>query len=629
MRSIGLTFVFALAAAVACGVVAWQVRVGSFDAVFGVPPVAVGSRLYDGFRPEDVKRIRVTFDGTTAFFELKENGWRASKPWDDRMDPRAALGIINFTLGMRVEDHTGIKGFDEAQAGLTRKAVTIRLQDAERKTLAHFRLGRQAAWKAEFEKMPQPVPTVFILPREKNRRNHVYTCSGDINPLFNGSLRYLRDHRPFYFNPLTLRAIRIRSQQGDLSLGRQDPKSPWRIVKPIDLPTDPAAMKGLLEGLFDLQAVRVRDRDSVTLPDSGDVSKTRQIAIQSFNSESETLLDIQPPESPEATELLATVSDRPGAVFDLPIKSEAGLVTLASLPLSVNDLRDPRLTHLQIASLRGVSIESSTGVPITISRQPPEPWMVTIGEATSEANEENLFALLKAVTSGRAIGFESDAATDFSPWGLDRPFLKLRFLGEDNQAIELRFGMDKAGGYFVNRLGTATVMRVEPSLVSSITVRPYEWKHARPWSINRTNLVSIERRDGDQPPLILKYNDNFESWQAERAGRNLDAALDPARANYLLTAIEELKVVRWLSITDEHALSALEKPAMTLTVTELLIDDDFEPTGQRRYELSFAPCGPGENLGFYYGRLSQGGHPFLIGADTFRKLAADLFDPSE
>ena len=35
------------------------------------------------------------------------------------------------------------------------------------------------------------------------------------------------------------------------------------------------------------------------------------------------------------------------------------------------------------------------------------------------------------MTSERGIGFESDAATDFTPWGLARPFLILSFIDQD------------------------------------------------------------------------------------------------------------------------------------------------------------------------------------------------------
>ena len=303
------------------------------------------------------------------------------------------------------------------------------------------------------------------------------------------------------------------------------------------------------------------------------------------------------------------------------------MVPLASLPLAVNDLRDPRLTHLNIQSLRGISIQPSTGSEILISREPPKPWTATSEGRTYEANEENLYSLLKAVTTTRAIGFESDAATDLSPWGLDRPILKLRFLGQDNQALELNFGIDGTGGYFVNRLGTPSVMRVDESLIASIAVRPYEWMHSRVWSIDRTNLLSIKLDRGEEPPTILKYNFDFESWQIERDGKDLSAALEPARANYLLSVIEGLNVSRWLSPDDEGAVTALKKPSLSITVTVFTVDDEFETTGVMDRVITLAPGGPGDNPGFYYGRLDGAENPFLIDSATYQKLSMDLLDP--
>jgi hypothetical protein len=627
MRSIGTTLLLTGIAAVLCAVAAWQWREGNFDSLFGAQPTAVGQAVYHSFHPGDVKHIRITSDGNTASFSLLDGGWQASSPWQDRMDPRAAVGIINFTLGLRVEDFAAVDEVDPEKSGLTDKAVTIRLEDAGHRPLARYRLGRATPWKAEVEGIEQPVTTVYIHPRDRHRRNHVYACTGDINPLFKDGLRFLRDHRPFYFNPVALQSIRIRSQQGDLLLGRASPDSPWRIVKPLDLATDPAAIKLLIEGLYELQAARVSDRLDTTPPETGDVVKTSQIAIQSFGSDQETVLEILPADPPDAEVVMATVSDRPGSVFELPVKPEPGLITLANLPLAVNDLRDPRLTHLNIQSLRGISIQPSTGSEILITREPPEPWTATSEGLSFEASEENLYSLLKSVTTTRAIGFESDAATDLSPWGLDRPILKLRFLGQDNQALELNFGLDGKGGYFVNRLGTPSVMRVDESLLASIAVRPYEWMHSRLWSIDRTNLLSIKLSRGEEPPTILKYNFDYESWQVERDGKDLSAALEPARANYLLSVIEGLKVSRWLSPTDEGALAALKNPSLSITVTEFTVDGEFETTGVIDRVVVLAPGGPGANPGFYYGRLDDAANPFLIDSATYQNLGIDLLDP--
>ena len=625
MRSFGFTFLLALVAGLVCAAGILQWRHGNFDSIFGEPATPVGQRIYTSFRPDQVKHIRVSSNGNSAAFTLKDNGWQASSPWTDRMDPRAATSIIDFTLGMRVEDVAHESEIDHAKASLTNNATIIRLEDENHQPLAKYKLGRVSPWNAEVEGMEQAVTTLFVKPRDENHNNHVYLCTGDITPLFKDGLKFLRDHHPFYFNPVTLQKIRIRSQQGDLTLGRATPQSPWRIIQPLDLPTDPAAIKALLEGIFELQAAKVADSADVTLPATDTAIKPGQIALTSFGSETETVLDIYPAETPESRDVKAIVSDRPGTVFDLPAKPEPGLVSLADLPVTVNDLRDPTLTHLNIPSLRAIAIQPATGSEIIISRDPPHPWMASVGGQMFEANEENLYSLLKAVTTTRAIGFESDAATDFTPWGLDRPILSLRFLAANNQGLELRFGIDSKGDYFVNRLGTPTVMRVDSALIQAIAVRPYEWRHARLWSVDRVNLVAIVRKQAADPPVTLKYSFIDETWQAERAGENLSPSLDPARANFMLTNLEGLKVSRWLATDDEGAIKALLTPSLTLTVVEKTFDDQGDFSGIINRSVTFAPAVPGENPGFYYGRLSSETHPFLLNSTTYQKIAVDLF----
>src|SRR5690606_21958347 len=160
------------------------------------------------------------------------------------------------------------------------------------------------------------------------------------------------------------------------------------------------------------------------------------------------------------------VSDRPDVVFDLPLKPEPNRVSLASLPLAINDLRNPRLTNISAEGwkqLRHISIQPASGPEILLTTSgPPQPLTVTIGGQKQEANEGRLYGLMKMATEDLATMFVSDAASDFSPWGLDKPLIKVVF-ATDNEAetIQLAFGTDGKGGYFVNRVGTPTVMRVE------------------------------------------------------------------------------------------------------------------------------------------------------------------------
>ncbi|MEY3896045.1 MAG: hypothetical protein RLZZ214_1565, partial [Verrucomicrobiota bacterium] len=287
----------ALLAILVGGLAGWQWIEGNFNSVLGAPPVPVGRTIYSGFKPADVKRIQVTRNGVTASFELGDTGWQGTLPWKDRMDPRAAVSIVNFTLGMRVEDFAARDDIDAQKAGLSDSAVEIQLENGNHLQLARYKLGRQTPWQATVKDIEKPVPTVFILPLDEGRKRFIYGATGDISPLFKDGLKFLRDHRPFYFNPVALRTIRIRAEQGELTLGRETPQSPWRIVKPLDLATDPKAMKSLLEGLYELQAVKLADRATVTQPAKSATNKSGQIALGSFGSEAETVLEIQPPET--------------------------------------------------------------------------------------------------------------------------------------------------------------------------------------------------------------------------------------------------------------------------------------------------------------------------------------------
>ena len=623
MRSPVVTFLLILITLLTCGLAGWWLVVGDSGSLLGAPPPAPGERLYGSFAPDEVRKIQVSARGRGAEFVKAANGWQVLQPRQDRMDPRAAVGIINFTLGMRVEDVAPTGEIPLQEAGLAEEAIHIRLEGADGRPLAKYRLGRRTPWQGVDPESGAPLPTLFVQPWDKNRKSHVFACTGDILPLFKNNLKFLRDHHPFYFHPATLRSIRIRSSEGELTLGRDTPKDAWHIVKPLDLRTDPAAIKTLIEGLHNLQAVTLNEA-ALAPSASAAVAGSKLIALTLFGSDAETVLEIHPPETPAARDVGATVSDRPGTVFRLPLKPEPDLVSLADLPLAVNDLRDATLTNLNIASLQAVAIAPSTGSEIFITRGGPKLWTTMIDGRNRQANEVRLFELLKAMTTERVLGFESDAATDFTPWGLTRPFLKVSFIGQDSRALTLHFGMDKHGTIFVNRVGTSSVMRVDKSLLSAIAIHPYEWRSSRLWSLSRVDLVGIERRTPQQPLLALRYDFIDETWQGSLAGNNVSDEINPSSAKMLLGALESLEITRWLAPTDAEAEAALAKPVLTLLVEEKKVNELGETVGSEKRELKFGPLPGVPSPQFYYGRLSSDTHPFLLDRATFDKLAVDV-----
>lgn len=622
MRSLAVTIALAAAAILLGGAATWRMVKGDLGSLMGVPPTEPGERLYQKFRAGDVTKIQISTRNASAEFVKTTNGWDAVRPWRDRMNPEAATMIIAFTLGMRVEDAAPVEEVPQSEAGLSSdQAVAIRLEGADGRPLAKYRLGKRSPWlAAPIGEEETRNATVYVQPVDKHRKSHVFICSGDILPLFRNQLAFLRDHHPFFFHPALLREIRVRGTGGEMTLSRETPQAAWKITKPLELRTNPAAVVSLIENLGKLAATSLTEAPATpaaTLP-----AVETSISLHNFNSDTPTVLEIRAPAAEGAHDAPATVSDRPGTVFSLPVKPEANLVSLADIPTSVNDLRDPALTHLNIPGLHAVVILPATGQEIQLTRESEKLWTTRIDGVKTPANEIRLYELLTTMTTQRVIGFESDAATDFSPWGLDRPALRLAFIGQDGTSLTLRFGFDKRGRLFANRLGTPTVVRVDPTLLGRIAVNAFEWRQARVWAINRVDLTTIERTVPDQPPLRLSYEFVNETWQAKEGDADASDRVNSSRANYMLGGIETIDAARWLAPTDPAALAALEKPSLTLAVSVKQVNAEGEETGPPvTRQLRFAPQAGSNPPQAYYGRIEGERYLFLIDLATYERLA--------
>ena len=625
MRSIFVTLLIAFGMS-ALGVIAlWQFRDGNLHRVLGMPPTPLGERIFPKLNPNDAAMIYLKSGNVKATFVKTAFGWKSTKPWEDRMDARAAIAIIGFTSGTIAEDLVPRDKIDPELAGFGSKSYEVHIQNAKGENLAHYRLGRRTPW----EYLPQtegakPAPTIYLLPLEQGRKSHAYAATGDILPLFKDSFKYLRDHRPFYFNPLNLQKMRIMTSEGELTLGKEKPNSPWRILKPLDLAADQVAVKNLLERLFEFQAIKLSDRVEVTIPTEVTSSDHLQIAISDFGSQAEIVLDIFPSQDPLARTAQAMVSDRPDTIFDLPLKSEPDLISISDLPLTVNELREATLTNLNIASIRGIAIESVASPTILVSRDPPAPWIVTVNNKEQIANEQRLYELLKAVTETRALSFVTDSAPeDLSPWGLDRPILKLTFLAKNNQALAIHFGLDTKGNLYGIRKGTSTIMSLDIEFLEKIAVRQHEWRHARLGSFNRVNITSIKRQQSELEPLELGYDVQKDTWAASQRGEDVTAKLDPLKANFLMGVIEKLEVTSWLSGIDEEALVALKSPLLKFEITQNLVNEFGDVTGK---ETEIISIGVNKSNGKIYGKKASEASYFILTNETLLKLSKPLLD---
>ena len=240
-------------------------------------------------------------------------------------------------------------------------------------------------------------------------------------------------------------------------------------------------------------------------------------------------------------------------------------------------------------------------------------------------NEMSLYRLLKALTETKVTGFPSDAAVDLSPYGLDRPALKLRVVTTAEKIVDLHFGQGRDGTWYAVHAGVPRVVKLDDAFIHEIATKVWQWRLTDVFNIASIDLAIIEREMEGRPKLKLEYRWNEESWTAHEGDTDRSAELITERANRLLDPLLKLRCDTWLAPDDANARNALAKPAMRFTLGIKLRDANNEEAGIQRRELILAPASDSPQNRLFFGRVSGEALPFTVNADTVARLAVDLF----
>ncbi|WP_367873739.1 DUF4340 domain-containing protein [Luteolibacter sp. Populi] len=661
MRSVTFTLLLFVLAASVTVVAALRIKEGNLSRLFGAPPVEPGRYLYK-FDGEKVRHIQLGGNGFIVDCTWDKGLWTAEGRrvnregggatttvlWKDRLDPRVADTIGQFTLGTQVVDVIPEGKLDTSKGGLKEGKIGVKIEDGKGELLATYLLGHSTKWVHIDPQTKQDYPTVFVQPLDPGRSDDTYVCTGDIRAVFRDGFRHLRDHHPFLFNPLQLEAVRIQDGEKELLLSRTGATTPWRITKPLELKTNPEAVKKLLTDLLNLRAVEVKDRSEVTLPEASTNGRQR-FGLRHFGQKTEVVLEVMPPVTPEAETVFATVSDRPGTVFELRLKplpavtlpsvpSTPGMppppvvkddmVALAELPDTIDELRDSRLSLLVAESLQGILISSSTGPEIVLSRaQVGADWLYRNAKGGEEekANPITLVRLHDAITKSKVLKFVNDAATDLTPYGLDRPSISLRFVSFGSESFELVFGQSKDGTWYAMRAGVPIVMKIDQQVIDNISTQLWQWRQPYIWSLSDVNVLGVERQMTGKPDLLLEYDVVKQLWRAREGSTDRSPELVLARADKLLQGVIGLQVEEWLAPDHADAAVALASPTLRFEVTAKQFNEQMVEIGVAQHLLTLAPGPAGPGTKFYYGRVDKDPNPFRIVAQSAERLEVDVF----
>jgi len=596
--------------------------------------------LYD-FDHNKVKSVSITLpNGGISNYEWqpKNAQWLCVKPWGDR-----AVNIntiIQFALEAEVHEFVPVadKPISELQFG---NAPRITIKDNEGNSLADFHLGRKSAWHIRKAGIKKAFPTLYIRRVEDGESADTLLCHDPtihFHKLFEKDLVRLRDTLPV--NRLLQRNVgklRLTRNGTDIEVGRskKNPNS-WEITKPLVLRPDNQALAQYLYTIHGLFANRLLKASDVTLPAKNE--KTIELGISYLGRPDETVLTIYPPEDPSTPTALATISDRPNVVFELPLTpSESGQQSYTTLPASVNDIRSRKILPISnLALIDRISISSPERRPVRLARQHQvsasgaelhTDWSLIEGKDREFAiNPVALEEFFIALTKDRIVNFVSDAATDLAPYGLETPFRRIDIVDTSKQMRTLLLGRVAgkkeifatiAGSNKIWELSSETVLRIKPD--------PWQWKTTQLWdySIAELKKASIYQA-GYKAPLELTYNHFAAKVTGLQGEKNVTKELNNDSCLFFMRRLADLKMSGRLGPASVAASNALKEPSLLIDLQFEPLDaiDNIEPVKKR---ILIAPATRSPRNQIYYARVSGEADFFRLDKETYQDLAHSLF----
>lgn len=611
--------------------------------LFGKPSAQAGEKLFNTATLDDVRKITLgNSDGDDAHFYVDDNRWMATRPWQDRADPLFMKALMHFTALLQVEEVIASDEITLSECGLEDGHIRVLMQNESGKNVCQYLIGRQAAWHLPSDgEDKKKSPSIFIQIPSSEQKNNIYVCSQEsanaIHQLFKNKFERFRDHHPFYFSPKYLDNVRVQSAQGEVVLSRENLQSAWAITKPLELRADPTSINSLFTDLAKLTALRVDDRENVTLPAGQDTTaQTQELSIRFADRGDEITLRIYPPAEDNNNTVLATVSNRPNAVFELPLTLEAALpntTSLSQLQSGVNDLRAKTMTHLNGPQLKTIIIRPEAKSPIMLQRTPKTTWRVLRRTGWKEANQDSIINLMTAVTRDKVQKFVTDAATDLSIYGLDQPFLQIAFISFKNESMRLAFGRDaKDENLYANIVGKPNIWQISSETLAKIAQNSWQWRTSHIWHIPKIDVTNISIQKKDQPSSELDYNHFTGTWTAIQNGKIASASLNPNRADKFLTYLDSLTTLRWLGPLHSQAMLSLANPDITIKVTMRRFDNEGNDLPPMIKTLKISQT-PGGYINF--GKVDSSSiNPeqedeisyFLLSSENIKKLSINLFE---
>ncbi len=323
-------------------------------------------------------------------------------------------------------------------------------------------------------------------------------------------------------------------------------------------------------------------------------------------------------------------------MFHLPLTQSAaipGTSSLALLQLGVNDLRSKTMTHLNGKELKTIIIRPGGLQDILLQRSRQSMWKVLRADGWRPANTDTLIRLITAVTQDKIVKFVTDAATDLSPYGLERPLLLLGFNSFGGEGIRMAVGRGpKDGKLYARILGRPNVWEISSETFGKIALYPWQWRTSHVWHIPAVDIEKIVAKRKNEPEIELTYASFSDKWTAKSGGKDATSMLNPNRAKFFLKQLTSLEASRWIGPMHPNAMKAIETPDTVIKIHVKQFNDAGTETGTAVKTLRIAHTTGGliyfakiDSLPVGRDREHEASY-FYLSPEVISKLYVNLFE---
>lgn len=367
-------------------------------------------------------------------------------------DRDAVDNLLASLVGARIDEFVAEKTDSPASFGLDKPRVTITLGAGAKGELGLSLGSSTFETEAAPDPMnqgqpPQPTEKVYV---QRKGDTEVLQVAGSLYGALVKTPEDFRDKTILAVDPLAVTKVAYSLGDKSVELVREqapaagstvvDDTSGWKLVKPVELPADPARVGRLLDNLRSLRASSFIDEPG-DLAQYGLANPLTKITIEQGETKLPTLLI-----GKASSEGLGTFMK----LSDQPLVYRANAALLGDLEVKPERLRVATVLNLDRTLFRTIELRSKGRDTITLSAKGASDWEYTVGEPGAEKKPETkpadagrVMGLLTALERVRGDEWVTDAPdADLAKYGLADPDVTVTVTTNDGQTHKLLIGDD-------------------------------------------------------------------------------------------------------------------------------------------------------------------------------------------